>query len=109
MRSCSISAAWCSISTSTRHLSAGPVTPAASLRICSGDFREIFLSSIIGLRKPDAAAYDHVVKAIGVPAHRIVFFDDLAENIEGAQARGLTAVHVTSPEDVADALAALGI
>jgi glucose-1-phosphatase len=33
-----------------------------------GHFREIFLSSTIGLRKPDAAAYDHVVNAIGVPA-----------------------------------------
>jgi putative hydrolase of the HAD superfamily len=74
-----------------------------------GHFRELFLSSNIGLRKPDAAAYDHVVKAIGVPAGRIVFFDDLAENIEGARARGLTAVHVTSPGDVAEALAALGI
>ena len=74
-----------------------------------GHFREIYLSSSIGLRKPDAAAYDHVVRAIGVPAERIVFFDDLAENIEGARARGLTAVHVTSPDDVAAALAALGI
>ena len=73
-----------------------------------GHFREIFLSSAIGLRKPDAAAYDHVIKAIGVPAQRIVFFDDLAENIEGARKRGLTAVHVTSPNDVADALTALG-
>jgi FMN phosphatase YigB (HAD superfamily) len=74
-----------------------------------GHFRELFLSSTIGLRKPDAAAYDHVVKAIGVPANRIVFFDDLAENIDGARARGLTAVHVTSPNDVAHALSALGI
>jgi FMN phosphatase YigB (HAD superfamily) len=74
-----------------------------------GHFREIFLSSSIGLRKPDAEAYDHVVKAIGVPAGRIVFFDDSAENIDGARAHGLTAVHVKSPEDVADALAALGI
>lgn len=74
-----------------------------------GHFREMFLSSTIGLRKPDAAAYDHVVKAIGVPASRIVFFDDLAENIQGARARGLQAVHVTSPDAVADALAALGI
>jgi glucose-1-phosphatase len=73
-----------------------------------GHFREVFLSSTIGLRKPDAAAYDHVVKAIGVPAQRIVFFDDLAENIEGARARGLNAVHVTSSDDVARALAALG-
>ena len=74
-----------------------------------GHFRQIFLSSAIGLRKPDAEAYDHVVKAIGVPAERIVFFDDLAENIEGARYRGLTAVHVTAPDDVANALAALGI
>jgi glucose-1-phosphatase len=73
-----------------------------------GHFRRIFLSSTIGLRKPDAAAYDHVVQAIGVPAERIVFFDDLAENIDGARARGLTAVHATSPDDVAQALAALG-
>jgi HAD superfamily hydrolase (TIGR01549 family) len=74
-----------------------------------GHFREIFLSSTIGLRKPDAAAYDHVVKAIGVPAQRIVFFDDSADNIEGARSRGLIGVHVTSPDDVAKSLAALGI
>jgi FMN phosphatase YigB (HAD superfamily) len=74
-----------------------------------GHFRKIFLSSAIGLRKPDAKAYDHVVQAIGVPASRIVFFDDLAANIEGAKARGLIGIHVTSPGDVADALGALGI
>ena len=72
-------------------------------------FREVFLSSSIGLRKPDAEAYDHVVKAIGVPASRILFFDDSAANIEGARARGLSAIHVTSTDDVARALTALGI
>ena len=70
-------------------------------------FREIFLSSSIGLRKPDAEAYDHVIKAIGVPASRILFFDDSAANIEGARARGLCAIHVTSMDDVARALTAL--
>jgi HAD superfamily hydrolase (TIGR01509 family) len=74
-----------------------------------GHFREIFLSSSIGLRKPDAEAYDHVVKAIGVPASRILFFDDSAANIEGARARGLRAVHVTSMDDVAQALTALEV
>ena len=74
-----------------------------------GHFRKLFLSSTIGLRKPDPQAYDHVVKAIGVPAERIVFFDDLADNIAGARAYGLTAVHVTSPDDVAKAFATLGI
>jgi len=91
--------------TNSAHVEHFPVIYADVL----SHFREMFLSSAIGLRKPDAAAYDHVVKAIGVPASRIVFFDDLAENIEGARARGLTAVHVTSPDDVAEALAALGV
>lgn len=74
-----------------------------------GHFRELYLSSSIGLRKPDGEAFDHVVAAIGVPANRIVFFDDLAANVEGARARGLMAVHVTSPRDVGIALKALGI
>lgn len=91
--------------TNNAHVEYFPVIYAGVL----GHFREMFLSSSIGLRKPDAAAYDHVVKAIGVPAERIVFFDDLAENVEGARARGLTAVHVRSPDEVAQALAALGI
>ena len=74
-----------------------------------GHFRQIFLSSTIGLRKPDAAAYDYVVRAIGAPASRIVFFDDNADNIEGARLQGLIGVHVASPDDVARTLAALGI
>ena len=73
------------------------------------NFQEIFVSSTIRLRKPDAAAYDHVVKAIGVPAERIVFFDDAIENVEGARARGLQAVHVRSSADVAHALDALAL
>jgi glucose-1-phosphatase len=74
-----------------------------------GHFRDIFFSSSIGLRKPDPEAYDHVVKSIGLPAGRIVFFDDLVENVESARARGLKAVHVKSSGDVADALTALGL
>jgi len=74
-----------------------------------GYFRKVFLSSAIGLRKPDAEAYDHVVQAIGMPAERIVFFDDLDENVRGARTFGLKAVRVTSSDDVARALDALGI
>jgi putative hydrolase of the HAD superfamily len=74
-----------------------------------GYFRKIFVSSTIGLRKPHPESYDHVVQQIGVPAPRIVFFDDLIENVEGARARGLIAVHVRSSDDVADALDQLGL
>jgi len=72
-------------------------------------FRELFYSSTIGMRKPEIAAFDHVVKAIGVPASRIVFFDDLVENVESARSLGIKAVRVKSSRDVADALTALGV
>lgn len=74
-----------------------------------GHFRDVYLSSSIGMRKPDAESFDHVVAQIGVPAGRILFFDDSAANIEGARARGLQTVHVTSSTTVADTLKALGV
>ncbi|HLN07847.1 MAG TPA: HAD family phosphatase [Xanthobacteraceae bacterium] len=70
-------------------------------------FRDIYVSSTIGLRKPDGEAFDYVVRAIGVPAGRILFFDDSITNIEGARARGLQAVRVGSVADVESALAGL--
>jgi len=70
-------------------------------------FRQVFTSSDIGLRKPDAEAFQYVVNAIGVPAGRILFFDDSLANIEGARACGLNAVHVTTGSTVAGKLATL--
>jgi glucose-1-phosphatase len=35
------------------------------------NFKEVYVSSTIGLRKPEAEAYDYVVRAIGVSADRI--------------------------------------
>jgi putative hydrolase of the HAD superfamily len=74
-----------------------------------GHFRSVFVSSEIGCRKPDPAAYDHVVATTGIAAARIVFFDDLAENIEAARAHGLIGVQVRSSDDVAKALDQLGL
>src|SRR5262249_18758627 len=38
-------------------------------------FRKIFVSSTIGLRKPDAAAFRFICNDIGVAPERVVFFD----------------------------------
>jgi len=73
-----------------------------------GHFSDVYVSSSIGLRKPDAESFDHVVTQIGVPAQRILFFDDSQVNIDGARACGLQTVHVTSPTTVAETLKALG-
>lgn len=67
-------------------------------------FKKLFVSSTIGLRKPDRAAFAHVVSDIGVPARRILFFDDLPENVAGARAAGLHAVQVGGTHDVIAAL-----
>jgi putative hydrolase of the HAD superfamily len=72
-------------------------------------FKEVFVSSTMGLRKPEPAAFAFVVKEIGIPAGRIVFFDDNPHNVAGARACGLQAVHVTAHADVERTLAALDL
>jgi putative hydrolase of the HAD superfamily len=63
-------------------------------------FRTVFVSCEIGLRKPEAAAYQHVAAKIDVEPERIVFFDDTRENIDGALDAGMSAVHVCSIDDI---------
>jgi glucose-1-phosphatase len=71
-------------------------------------FSEVFLSCEIGLRKPDPEAFAFVVGRIGVPAERILFLDDTAENVAGARAAGLRAFQVHSPAELAAALGLSG-
>lgn len=72
-------------------------------------FRTIYVSSELGERKPDLSSYDAVVRRIGVPAGRILFFDDNSDNVVGAVDAGLQAVLVRSIEDVRTALIDLGV
>lgn len=71
-------------------------------------FGRIFSSHEIGRRKPEKEGFEHIGRALGVRLDSIMFFDDLIENVEGAQAAGLQAVHVRSPRDVRNALEAIG-
>lgn len=72
-------------------------------------FTRVFASHQIGHRKPQPAAFDHVLRAIGVPAPEVLLFDDLQPNVEAALALGLQAVLVRSPRDVLAALAERGL
>lgn len=72
-------------------------------------FERVFASHEIGHRKPQPAAFEHVLREIGVPAHEVLLFDDLPANVEGALALGLQAVLVRGPHDVRDALARRGL
>ena len=66
-------------------------------------FRSVFVSSELGLRKPDSAAFAAVAGRAGFQVREILFFDDTAENITGARAAGMQAVLVRSSRDVRSA------
>jgi putative hydrolase of the HAD superfamily len=51
----------------------------------------LFLSYQIGIRKPDAGIYRHLLDTLGVPGERGLFIDDLSGNVEAARASGLQA------------------
>lgn len=47
--------------------------------------------------KPDAPIYHHAVAGLGVEPREALFLDDKIENVEGARAVGLRAIHFESP------------
>jgi putative hydrolase of the HAD superfamily len=73
-----------------------------------GAFDRIFASHELGLRKPERAAFERVCALTGTSAASILFFDDLAENVQAAKDAGFQGVLVKTPEDVAAALRSFG-
>lgn len=47
-----------------------------------------FASHLLRARKPDAGIYAHVEREVKLPGNAILFFDDVIENLNAAQARG---------------------
>ena len=68
-------------------------------------FDVVVESSKAGVRKPGPAAYELVLRDLGVPAEEVVFLDDLGINLKPARAMGMTTIKVT---DAASALTELG-
>lgn len=57
-------------------------------------FDAIVDASLTGVPKPDPRAFRGGAEALGLPAERIVFLDDMPWNVEGARQAGMTAVRV---------------
>lgn len=72
-------------------------------------FERVFSSPELGSRKPEREAFELVSREIGASPSTILFFDDTLENVEGARAAGLHAVHVRSPLDIEQALSGIGV
>lgn len=58
-----------------------------------------FASHLVRDRKPNPSIYQHVEQATATAPETILFFDDSAENIHAAEARGWQTCHVTEPND----------
>jgi glucose-1-phosphatase len=80
------------------------------LRLLFAHFRQVFTSCELGLRKPEPEAFARLASRIGVPASRLAFFDDVADNVAGARRAGLQAYRAQSAAEIraisADLLAA---
>lgn len=56
-------------------------------------FDACVISAEIGVMKPDAGAYRAILTKMQISARDAIFIDDFIENVEGARAVGMEAVH----------------
>lgn len=74
-----------------------------------GRFRDIVVSGVERLVKPDPAIYRLALDRFGLEAGRTVFVDDNAANVEGARSVGLLALHFTGEPKLRRELEGLGL
>lgn len=65
-------------------------------------FDWVFYSHEMGLAKPSAAIYQQLLQELDTQPSRVLFFDDLLANVQGAAALGIQAVQVTGPDTLLD-------
>jgi putative hydrolase of the HAD superfamily len=72
-------------------------------------FKVVLSSCYVGLRKPDAAIYRRALDILDRPAERILFIDDRAENVAGAEDAGFKAIQFKGEVALRRELVSLGI
>jgi putative hydrolase of the HAD superfamily len=61
-------------------------------------FDSMVISAEVGVAKPKAEIYQIALDRLGVSPNEAVFVDDSPENVEGARAVGMSAIHFVEPE-----------
>jgi putative hydrolase of the HAD superfamily len=72
-------------------------------------FSACYVSGELGLLKPDAAIYQHVLDDLGITPGEAVFIDNRAANVAGAEALGITGHVFTGPARLRGFLSALAV
>jgi glucose-1-phosphatase len=58
-----------------------------------------FASHLVRMRKPEDRIYEHVERVTGIAPHKVIFFDDMPENIDAARKRGWNAYQIKIDSD----------
>ena len=73
-----------------------------------GDFfRACYVSGELGLLKPHAEIYQHVLDDLGIKAADAVFIDNRESNVDGARTLGITSHVFTDPDGLLEFLTGL--
>ena len=72
-----------------------------------GFFEAVFVSGELGMIKPAAAIFEHVVGALGIRADQMVFIDNKEVNVRGAEAIGASGHVFTGAADLRSYLTSL--
>ncbi len=72
-------------------------------------FRHLVFSGDVKLLKPEPEIYAHLLGVLGAAPGDVAFLDDRVENVEGARACGLAALHFTGPAEARLELRELGL
>lgn len=89
--------------------------PAETAELCFADFDRLGLfhgvvvSGFEGVAKPDAAAYERALSAMGAEASQTFFIDDVAANIAAAERLGMGAHLFKSADGARQALLNVGV
>jgi len=60
-------------------------------------FRGMVISGEVGVIKPDPRIYEIMLARFAIDPHQVVYIDDVAANIEGAQPFRIHGIHFTTP------------
>jgi 2-haloacid dehalogenase len=71
--------------------------------------RGVTVSGALGVAKPERAIFDHHADTFGLDPSAILFFDDSAKNVAGAEAAGWNARHFTDAARMHADLAEAGV
>ena len=66
----------------------------------SGLFDKIYLSHEVGMRKPNANIFEHILYEQKLKAEEVFFIDDSPQHIEGAKKLGIQTHHLLDTEDI---------